>query len=165
MLDERGVAALFEAVSLTQRLQERLLGQVGGERLLTDLRHIAQALYEAALQGQLGLTTLSAWLRRRREDAKRDAVIERSRRLDSDAAAVQILTVHTSKGLEFPVVLVPYAWNRWAERRPGDGGVPRRRRPSGARRRRRRKSRLGSTSSASTSARRPTTSCGWPTSR
>ena len=63
VLDERGVAALFEAVSLNQRLQERLLGQVGGERLLTDLRHIAQALYEAALQGQLGLTTLSAWLR------------------------------------------------------------------------------------------------------
>ncbi|MDX6245552.1 MAG: exodeoxyribonuclease beta subunit, partial [Frankiales bacterium] len=42
VLDERGVAALFEAVSLSQKLQERLLGQVGGERLLTDLRHIAQ---------------------------------------------------------------------------------------------------------------------------
>ena len=112
-LDDRGVAAMFEAVSLTQRPQERLLGEVGGERLLTDLRHIAQALYEAALQGQLGLTTLNAWLRRRREDAARDAVVERSRRLDSDAAAVQILTVHTSKGLEFPVVLVPFAWNNW----------------------------------------------------
>ena len=102
----------------TRRLQERLLGQVGGERLLTDLRHIAQALYEAALQGQLGLTTLSAWLRRRREDAERDSVVERSRRLDSDAAAVQILTVHTSKGLEFPVVLVPYAWNHWPGKEP-----------------------------------------------
>ncbi|MDX6254101.1 MAG: exodeoxyribonuclease beta subunit [Frankiales bacterium] len=118
VLDERGVAALFEAVSLSQKLQERLLGQVGGERLLTDLRHISQALYEAALAGQLGLTTLSAWLRRRREDADRDGVVERSRRLDSDAAAVQILTVHTSKGLEFPVVLVPYAWNHWPGKEP-----------------------------------------------
>ena len=39
---------------------------------------------------------------------------ERTRRLESDAQAVQVITVHRSKGLEFPVVLVPYAWDGWA---------------------------------------------------
>lgn len=131
VLDERGVAALFEAVSMagpllpggsagstgsTGALQERLLGREEGERLLTDLRHIAQALHEAALEGQLGLTALVTWLRRRREEGARDAGLERSRRLDSDADAVQVVTVHTSKGLEFPVVLVPFAWNQWSNR-------------------------------------------------
>jgi exodeoxyribonuclease V beta subunit len=118
VLEERGVAALFEAVSLAEQLQPRVLGQAGGERLLTDLRHIAQVLHEAALEGQLGLTALLLWLRRRRDEAAREGGQERSRRLETDAAAVQVITVHTSKGLEFPVVLVPFAWDQFAGREP-----------------------------------------------
>ena len=118
VFEDRGVAALFEAVSLAESVQPRVLGQVGGERLLTDLRHIAQALHEAALEGQLGLTALLVWLRRRREEAGREGGQERSRRLETDAAAVQVITVHTSKGLEFPVVMVPFAWDYFAGRDP-----------------------------------------------
>ncbi|MDQ1670826.1 MAG: exodeoxyribonuclease beta subunit [Actinomycetota bacterium] len=118
VLEDRGVAAMFEAVSLSEQLQPRILGQVGGERLLTDLRHIAQVMHEAVLEGQLGLTALLVWLRRRREEAAREGGQERSRRLETDAAAVQIITVHTSKGLEFPVVMVPFAWDNWGGREP-----------------------------------------------
>jgi exodeoxyribonuclease V beta subunit len=75
-------------------------------------------LHEAALEGQLGLTALLAWLRRRRSDAGKEGTQERSRRLESDADAVQVITVHTSKGLEFPVVLVPFGWDRWAPDAP-----------------------------------------------
>ncbi len=118
VLEDRGVAALFEAVSLAERLLARVLGQQGGERLLTDLRHIAQSLHEAALDGQLGLSALLAWLRRRQEEAKNEGGQERSRRLETDAAAVQVITIHTSKGLEFPVVMVPFAWDLWARNDP-----------------------------------------------
>ena len=118
VLEDRGVAAMFEAVSLDLQLQPRILGQVGGERLLTDLRHIAQVMHEAALEGQLGLTALLVWLRRRREEAATEGGQERSRRLETDAAAVQVVTVHTSKGLEFPVVMVPFAWDNWGGREP-----------------------------------------------
>ena len=113
VFEDRGVAALFEAVSLSESLQGRVLAQQGGERLMTDLRHIAQALHEAALQGQLGLTALLAWMRRRCDEAAGEGGLERSRRLESDAAAVQVITVHTSKGLEFPVVMVPFASDLW----------------------------------------------------
>ena len=118
VLEDRGVAALFEAVCIAEAVQPRLLGHDGGERLLTDLRHLTEVLHEAALEGQLGLTALLSWLRRRRQDAGKEGTQERSRRLESDADAVQVITVHTSKGLEFPVVLVPFGWDRWSPDAP-----------------------------------------------
>jgi exodeoxyribonuclease V beta subunit len=113
VFEERGVAALFETVSRNQRLPSRLLGQLDGERRLTDLRHVGEALHAAAMAGQLGLTASVEWLRRRVEESADDSSVERSRRLDSDDAAVQVVTVHASKGLEFPVVYVPFAWDRY----------------------------------------------------
>ncbi len=111
-LEDRGVAALAERVHADLRLPERLLAQPGGERLLTDLRHIGEVLHEEALRSGLGLTALTSWLHRRRTE-ENDQTVERSRRLETDAAAVQVLTSHTSKGLEFPVVLAPQLWDHW----------------------------------------------------
>ncbi|MFI7588459.1 UvrD-helicase domain-containing protein [Spongisporangium articulatum] len=118
VLAERGVAALFETLSQERAVQQRLLRAEGGERLLTDLRHIAQTLHEAGQRDRLGLTALLTWLRRRRVEAARDGGLERSRRLESDAAAVQVMTVHASKGLEFPVTMVPFGWDLWVQDRP-----------------------------------------------
>ena len=112
LLAERGVAALLAAVSDTQRLAERLLRRHDGERLLTDLRHVGEILHVEALGSQLGLAGQITWLHHRVEQARTDTDSERSRRLDTDAAAVHVATVHASKGLEFPVVLVPYGWDR-----------------------------------------------------
>ena len=64
----RGVAALFEATE-ERGLTARVLGTVGGERLLTDLRHVAQTLHETARRESLGLTGLLEWLRSERENA------------------------------------------------------------------------------------------------
>ena len=104
LLRGRGVAALFEATE-ERGLTARVLGTVGGERLMTDLRHLAQTLHETSRRDSLGLTGLLEWLRSERENASQ----ERVRRLDSDAAAVQITTVHQSKGLQYPVVHLPFA--------------------------------------------------------
>ncbi|TQM43430.1 UvrD-helicase domain-containing protein [Pseudonocardia cypriaca] len=112
VLHERGVAALLEAVTTGTGLPGRLLGVAEGERLLTDLRHIAQTLHAAAVSEHLGPAALVEWLRHRITDAAQDVVVERSRRLESDADAVQIITIHRSKGLEFPIVYVPFAWDR-----------------------------------------------------
>ncbi len=111
VLGTRGVAGLFAAVAQEQDLAARLLRRAEGERLVTDLRHVAEALHAEQGEAQLGLTGLLSWLRARVADAGGDLDQERSRRLDTDAAAVQVVTVHTSKGLQFPVVLVPYGWD------------------------------------------------------
>ncbi|MBW6439281.1 UvrD-helicase domain-containing protein [Actinoplanes hulinensis] len=119
LLAQRGVAALLEAI-MEAGLAARLLGRRSGERDLTDLRHIGLALHTAAVDGRLGPAAIVEWLRRRIDDADRDISVERSRRLESDADAVQILTVHVSKGLEFPVVYVPFGWDRYV----ADPAVP-----------------------------------------
>ncbi|MFI6865383.1 UvrD-helicase domain-containing protein [Nocardia sp. NPDC050406] len=106
-----GFAAVFEKLSAEKELAPRLLSLDGGERRLTDLRHIAQLLDEAALRESLGLTALTRWLADRVRDPASGAVSGRSRRLDRDARSVQIATVHASKGLEFPVVYLPFAWD------------------------------------------------------
>ncbi|MDT7574093.1 MAG: exodeoxyribonuclease beta subunit, partial [Pseudonocardiales bacterium] len=112
VLHERGVAALLEAVTTDTALPARLLARSDGERWLTDLRHVAQALHAAAVDAHLGPGALVEWLRRRIDEAGVDVGAERSRRLESDAAAVQIITIHRSKGLEFPIVYVPFGWDR-----------------------------------------------------
>lgn len=105
----RGVAAVFQAAQLAG-MGRRVLSQRGGERDLTDLAHIAQLLHEAAHRERLGLPGLRDWLRRQ---AKAGAgPPEHNRRLDSDAAAVQIMTVFVAKGLQFPIVYLPFAFNR-----------------------------------------------------
>ena len=86
-----------------------MLSYAGGERHMTDLAHIAQLLHETAHREHYGLPALRDWLRTQREAR---GATEHSRRLDSDAAAVQIMTVFASKGLQFPVVYLPFGFNR-----------------------------------------------------
>ena len=109
LLRGRGVAALLEAAE-ERGLSARVLAVEDGERLLTDLRHLTQLLHETALRDRLGLTALLAWFR---EEQRRTAATERPRRLDSDAAAVQIVTIHGSKGLEYPVTYLPFAYESY----------------------------------------------------
>ncbi len=106
---ERGVAAIFEAAQ-RNGMADRVLSWQDGERQMTDMAHMTQLLQEAAHREHFSLPALRDWLREQREE--RGGAIERARRLDHDAAAVQIMTVWVAKGLQFPVVYLPFAFNR-----------------------------------------------------
>ncbi|MBS43581.1 MAG: exodeoxyribonuclease V subunit beta [Nocardioides sp.] len=107
---ERGPAAVVEAARASG-VAERVLGWQGGERDLTDLEHVGQLLHEVAHRERLGVPALRDWLREQTEEGRSGAA-GRYRRLDSDAEAVQVMTVWVSKGLQFPVVYLPFAFNR-----------------------------------------------------
>ena len=106
---ERGVAAVYEAAQL-RGMGDRVLSWEDGERHMTDLAHVTQLLQDVAHRERLGLPGLRDWLRKQRDD--RNGATERNRRLDSDATAVQVMTVYAAKGLQFPVVYLPFAFNR-----------------------------------------------------
>lgn len=111
---ERGVAAIFEAAQ-RNGMADRVLSWRDGERQMTDMAHMTQLLQEAAHRQHFSLPALRDWLREQREE--RGGAIERARRLDHDAAAVQIMTVWVAKGLQFPVVYLPFAFNRNVQNR------------------------------------------------
>ncbi|WP_237570042.1 UvrD-helicase domain-containing protein [Mycolicibacterium lacusdiani] len=108
---ERGVAAIFEAAQV-RGMADRVLSWPDGERHMTDLAHVTEMLQDVAHRERYTLPALRDWLRAER-DERGDGRTERNRRLDSDVAAVQIMTVWVSKGLQYPIVYLPFAFNRW----------------------------------------------------
>lgn len=96
---------------------ERLLGLLDGERRVSNYLQLAEGLQEAA-RDALGLHGLVDWLGRRIATA--DANDETQLlRLESDARRVQIVTLHKSKGLEYPLVFLPYVGIGRKEAAPG----------------------------------------------
>ncbi|MEX6500485.1 exodeoxyribonuclease V subunit beta [Pseudomonas zhanjiangensis] len=105
---QQGFMRAFRAWLDEQQVAPRLLALVDGERRLTNLLHLAELLQSESLQ-RPGLEQLLAWFndQRRAEAHGEDALL----RLESDAERVQIVTIHTSKGLEYPLVFCPYLWD------------------------------------------------------
>jgi exodeoxyribonuclease V beta subunit len=109
ILQSQGVGRLFGAIRQQARVDERLLPAPGGDRVLTDLAHVAELLEGptggrglspeelAGLVGELG----------RQTDEESEQLKGRS---EGDESSVRVMTVHASKGLEFPVTLAPFLW-------------------------------------------------------
>lgn len=112
----RSIADLMESLE-DHGVTERLLGQVGGDRLVTDLRHLGQALHAEQRRNRRGPSGLITWLAEQRRSGS-----ESSRRLETDARAVQVSTVHRAKGLQYPVVYAPDLW--WTHQPWRDDDAP-----------------------------------------
>ncbi|BFI96514.1 MAG: exodeoxyribonuclease V subunit beta [Rhodanobacter sp.] len=104
-----GVLAMLHELLHRFDLPARLLARDGGERALTNLLHLAELLQQAAtgLDGEHALTRfLAAQIANPGSGESADAQLVR---LESEAALIKLVTVHKSKGLEYPVVLLPFA--------------------------------------------------------
>lgn len=108
LLHERGVIGMVEAFLASN--QERLSARADFDRLHTDLLHLAELLQVQLAQGA-AMESLIGWMQRQRYENDSPDDRSRSRRMESEGGKVRIMTVHASKGLEFPYVLLPSAWD------------------------------------------------------
>jgi exodeoxyribonuclease V beta subunit len=107
---ERGFARMFQTLISRERVAQRLLGFRDGERRLTNLRHLAELLQTVEARQHAGMEGLIKWLAdRRQSEASLDE--EEQLRLDSDEQLVKVVTIHRSKGLEYPIVFCPFLWS------------------------------------------------------
>lgn len=112
-LEVDGIAEFCATVWSESGVGARVLAMTDGDRLLTDLDHIAWLLQtgnplDLRVTPSGLLTMLDQLAGTTGADPDEDTT---ARRVESEAEAVQIMTVHAAKGLEFPVVCLPFLWH------------------------------------------------------
>lgn len=108
----RGFAAMASRLLDTAKARTHLLAAERGQRRLTNLLHLIELGQQAIVELALSPDGFSAWLAQRIADSDNSEDKEVAElRLESDADAVQILTIHKSKGLEYGIVFIPFAWD------------------------------------------------------
>lgn len=109
--ERRGIYAAMRGLFDALGAPARVLARPDGERYFTDATHVVELLHAHALAERVGLEGLAAWLASVRGDAAERAELAKEDvqvRLESDAHAVQVATIHQSKGLEYPIVVLPF---------------------------------------------------------
>lgn len=110
----------FNHLAGQMNLRARLAALPEGERTLTNVMQLAEIIHGAVSADHLSLEATLAWYTRQLSADDREEKDENEMRLETDQAAVKIMTVFKSKGLEFPIVFVPTLWRKNAEPRPSD---------------------------------------------
>ena len=104
-----GFIRMFRLFMTQEGVKKRILSLDDGERRLTNLLHLLEILHQESEDKNAGMAGLIKWLSEQR-DPLTPRLEEHQLRLESDELAVKILTIHKSKGLEFPVVFCPFCW-------------------------------------------------------
>jgi len=103
---KRGIYVALRELFRKTRAIHLNLKRPDGERRVTNFLHLAEVLHQASSSNPLSPSSLIVWLRRQIE--QEDTGVEECQlRLESESESIRILTVHKSKGLEYPVVFLP----------------------------------------------------------
>ena len=106
--DKEGVLPMIRALLQALELAPKLLSGMQGERRLTDVLHLGEKLQQKAkeLESKEGLIRyLTLAIQAPNGDSDEQKI-----RLESDDDLVRIITIHKSKGLEYPLVYLPFAF-------------------------------------------------------
>ncbi len=115
------VADVLARVWSASGVVARVLSSPDGDRDMTDLDHLVELLHSSTPTGRSNVAGLLATLDNSAPRSDRDTEVDgdaTARRIESEAEAVQVMTVWTAKGLEFPIVCLPTLWRRGGGHNP-----------------------------------------------
>jgi len=107
----RGFVVMKEQLLRDLSADVRMLRRRDGERRLTNLNQLCEMLHQAEHDHRLSPEGLLHWLQHERSHKEDIDYQRRELRLESDEDAVQILTMHGSKGLQYEIVFCPFLWD------------------------------------------------------
>ncbi|MCL1126403.1 exodeoxyribonuclease V subunit beta [Shewanella surugensis] len=113
--NQRGIMPALLFLAKETQLIERLLASHDGERRLTDFRHLAELLQQKSTEID-GCNALLNWYQQALIDNAQAE--ENQLRLESEQNLVQIVTIHKSKGLEYPICFLPFVSLARSSRKP-----------------------------------------------
>ncbi len=106
---QSGVMTMMQVLLKQENISSVLSKSMLAERRLTNLQHSLELLQQAVIDERLGIHKTLIWLKTAitRANEGTGSPDNQQLRLESDADAVKIITMHRSKGLEYPIVFCP----------------------------------------------------------
>lgn len=105
---EQGVLPMMMGLLVTEEIMPTLASGQLAERAIANILHLIELIGEQENEENLGIGQLLQWLRKMMQGSQSAENAELL--LESDEEAVRIVTMHSAKGLEYPVVFCPYLW-------------------------------------------------------
>lgn len=105
-----GFLSMMNSLLEAEDVLATVAGSAIAERRIANIHHLLELVQEAETAEKYGPDQTLLWLRSM--IAGKPGVEDRELRLESDEQAIRIVTMHSAKGLQYPVVFCPYLWYR-----------------------------------------------------
>lgn len=110
----KGLMTMMQRLLVEENFLSHLSAYQLAERRITNLQHCIELVQRAVIDEHLGMNKTLDWLHKNisQSTSTNTTSDEQQLRLESDENAIKIITMHSSKGLEYPIVFCPFLWQR-----------------------------------------------------
>lgn len=102
----QGILPMLHQIFIKENIIQKINASANAERRITDLLHLAELL-QGAMPNLENESALLRWYQQQLENPNEHAE-EQIQRLESEEHLIKVVTIHGSKGLEYPIVWLPF---------------------------------------------------------